>query len=514
MIKIKQLTSYCKKMLLKFEIENDILKLDGKQYEIVDDERTLFNKDFKFVPKSATNKEFVYEFGGHWFIQEDVEEITMTQLKQIGEVNQSIATKHFIGIHSGNELLNGLGGYKDWIKKAKFLKVQSLGICEKNSVSGAMGFQQQCFENDIKPIIGMSFEVRSGEEVYSIKCYCKDFIGWQNILKFNYLLNVDNEPNIEESFLIENKDNLHIVIDPKNSKQKDYSYMTDYYQLDTVIFDEENVDENYCKNLEKFIKSKMKPAMLYDAYYIEQHEWEVREKLWNIAKTFDYKTKNQFFKNSDQYAAELIRMFEKGNKSWFKLFKDAQTNLNTIVQECNFAYDTTTRHLPKYDMSSEEQSLFKTNRDFFMHLIQKGFKDRKVKKEKQKEYLARLKKEIKVLTDGNVIDYFLTVNNVIVNSKNDDILVGIGRGSAGGCLVSYLLDIIQLDPLELDLVFERFLNPGRMGSLETCVAYSIKTDNGIITLNEKSVLKINRNNKTINIFVEELKTNDKIINYE
>lgn len=514
MIKIKQLTNYCKKMLLKFEIEDSILKLNEKQYEIVDSEVKLFDEDFKFIPKSVECNNFVYEFGGHWYIQEDVEGTTMTRLKQIGEVKQNIPTNHFIGIHSGNELLNGVGVYEDWIKKAKFLKVDSLGICEKNSVSGAMSFQQQCFKNDIKPIIGMSFEVKNGEETYGVKCYCENFIGWQNILKFSYKFNVEDNLNIEESFLMKSKEGLQIVIDPKNSKQKDYSHITEYYQLDTVIFEEETVDEVYINNLEKFIKSKMKPVMLCDAYYIEQQEWEVREKLWTIAKSFDYRTKNQYFKNCDQYALELIRLFEKGNKSWVKLFKDSQANLNTIVQSCNYSYDTTTRHLPKYEMSKEEQSLFKTNRVFFMHLIQKGFKTRGVKKDKQKEYLKRLKKEIKVLTDGNVIDYFLTVNNVIVNSKNNDVLVGIGRGSAGGCLVSYLLDIIQLDPLELDLIFERFLNPGRMGSLETCEAYEIETTGGTITLNEKSVLKISRENKTINIFVEELKTNDKIISYE
>lgn len=500
-------------MLLNFEIENNILKLDGKEYEIIDDDRILFDEDFDFIPINKVGNKFVYLFCGHWYLHEG-DETTMTPLKQIGEVKQKLPMKSFLGIHSGNELLNGVGMYEDWIKKAKFLKVNSLGICEKNSVAGTMSFQQLCFSNDIKPIIGMSFEVRNGEEIYSIKCYCKDYGGWQNILKFNYKLNVDNEPNIEESFLIENKEGLQIVVDPKNSKQKDYSYLTDYYQLDTVVFEEETIDEAYVNNLEKFLKSNMQPVMLCDAYYIEQHEWEVREKLWGIAKSFDYRTKNQHFKNSDEYASEVIRLFEKGNSSWIKLFKAAQANLDTIVQSCNFSYDTTTRHLPKYDMSPDEQKQFKTNQDFFMHLIKKGFETRGIKKDVREKYMERLKKEIKVLMDGDVIDYFLTTNNIIVNSKNDDVLVGIGRGSAGGCLVSYLLDIIQLDPLELDLVFERFLNPGRMGSLKDCDAYIILTSEGTITLNEKSVLKIERDNKTINIFVEQLKTSDNIISYE
>ena len=91
-------------------------------------------------------------------------------------------------------------------------------------------------------------------------------------------------------------------------------------------------------------------------------------------------------------------------------------------------------------------------------------------------------------------------------------LTGIGRGSAGGSLVSYLLGIIQINPMEFDLLFERFLNIGRMGEFRECDAFEIETDQGIIKLNEGSLIKIVRNEKETVIFVEQLLEGDEIIN--
>lgn len=515
MIRKKVLATYCEKMLLQYGIDGILLKLGDKKYEIVDNKELLFDSDFNFLPQHQTKQEndgFVYEFCGAWYLQENDSDVTMQPLKYIGEARVKIPNKSFLGIHSGNELLNGVGLYSQWVKKAKFLGIKTLGICEKNNVGGSLEFQKECNNNDIKPVIGLSMLVKRSEKItYSVKCYCKNFIGWQNLLKFTYKLNVDMEPSIDEQFFIENSHNLHIVIDPKDSPFADYSKITKYYQLDTVLFDDEMKDIEFVKEFKKFISSDMLPVAIFDAYYLEQNEYKVREQLWNIAKSFDYSTKNQYFKSNDEYARELINLFEKGNKSWVKLFKDAQANLETISNECNFQYDTTSRHLPKYKMTESESKRFSSKEKLFIHLIKEGFSKRGIK-DKDK-YISRLKEEVKVLQDGDVIDYFLVLYDIIKYAEKNNILVGIGRGSAGGSLVSYLLGIIQIDPIEFDLLFARFLNTGRMGSLTECPAYLIETNNGNIKLNEKSIVKVVRNGIEINIYVEDLEIGDEIIKY-
>lgn len=512
MIKEKSLINYCRSKLLNFEVEESILKIQGKNYEIVDDQERLFDEDFEFMPflSSESFDGWVYEFGGRWFLQEKNCEVSLTELLYLGEAVQKLPTKSFLGIHSGNELLNGVGLYERWINKAVFLGIENLGICEKNTLAGVIEFQKKCKENKIKPITGMSIPV-SGEGEYEIKIYIKDFIGWQNALKLNSLLNVEQELFIKEDFLESNRDGLFIIFDPKHGEYEACPDFIDLYQVDTVIFEEEEKDIQYLDNLEKFLKSSKEPVQITDAYYIEQEEWEAREKLWGIAKAFDYKTKNQHFKNTDEYAKELISLFDSSNKSWVEIFKKASSNLEKITQECNFQYNTSNRYLPKYIMTSEESSKFSDNEELFLSLIKKGFKEREIKN--VQKYVTRLKEEIDVLKAGDVIDYFLILHDIISYAKANDILLGIGRGSAGGSLVSYLLGIIQIDPLEFDLLFARFLNLGRMGRVGECKAFEIHTTEGKVTLIEESILKINRGGKEIAVFIEDLKPDDIIIKY-
>lgn len=496
MIPIIELKKYCEDMLLDFEISPNTLSIDGREYEILDDEQRIFDEDFDFIP--MTNNEvdgFVYQFVGRWYIYDfDEEEFELKELKYIGNPKVKMPNNTFIGIHSGNEILNGVGLYSDWIKKAKFLGIKNLGICEFKSLAGVIDFQKECQSNDIKPIFGMSIPVKSKNTDYELKAYCKDFSGWQNLLKYNEILNVSEKPYVEESFVNQNRDGLILILDPKTLKYEDRPKFIDRYLLDTVVFEDEELDASYIDNLEKYIRGKGIPIASYDAYYPDQPEWEVREKLWGIAKSFDYRTKNQYFKSVDQYAKEFIPMFEKDDKSWIKIFKEAIANLDKIAEDCKFLYDTSSRHLPKYKMTEEESEKFDSNDKLFIHLIKEGFKKREIKN--KDKYLARLKEEIKVLQDGDVIDYFLILHDIIKFAKSKDILIGIGRGSAGGSLVSYLLDIIQLDPLEFDLLFSRFLNPGRMGSFEECDAYEVLVNNSctdedeIITFNEKSLVRV------------------------
>ena len=159
-------------------------------------------------------------------------------------------------------------------------------------------------------------------------------------------------------------------------------------------------------------------------------------------------------------------------------------------------------------MTPEEAEMFDTNEDLFLHLIKKGFREKEIKNSGQ--YISRLKEEIQVLKDGDVIDYFLVLYDIVMFAKRNDILVGIGRGSAGGSLVSYLLGIIQIDPLEFDLLFARFLNPGRMGSFEDCEAYELLINNSDtdedekITFNEGSLIRVAQDADSKPIFIEDL----------
>lgn len=511
MSQIKKLENYLKEKLLQFEINGELLTIDNKSYYIVTDDSNVFEIE---IPEQYEVEDYIYEFGGRWYFQKSGQDLTLTEVKYIGSAVQKLPMHSFLGMHSGYELMNGVGIYKEWVKKAKFLGIKTLGICEKSSLSGIFTFQMECQKNGIKPVIGMEIPIiNSTGKTFFIKVYSKDFQGWLNLLKFNTVLNIDRKNHIEEEFLNQNSDGLFIIVDPKTTDFENYPKFAHFFQLDTVRYLNEEKDTWYIDNLEKFILSKeIEPISIYDAYYLESNDTATREALWGISKEYDDRTSNQSFKNRDKYVSELISMFEKGNQSWIKLYKTATSNEKLVSEECNYTYDTDTRHLPKYKMTNEEIEKFGTSDKMFLHLVTKGFTEKKFKN--AQKYLDRLKLEIDVLKKGDVIDYFLTLYDIIQFSKRENMLIGIGRGSAGGSLVAYLLGIIKIDPLDFDLLFERFLNSGRMGLWEDRPLYSLQMEDGlVIELQEGTIVKIKRKGKVKVVPIHEVQEDDEILKY-
>lgn len=98
----------------------------------------------------------------------------------------------------------------------------------------------------------------------------------------------------------------------------------------------------------------------------------------------------------------------------------------------------------------------------FLDLLEEGLKT-KISKEDHDKYRKRLEEEIYIIESTNNVDYFLVQWDMVNEARKRGIVTGIGRGSAGGSLVSYLLGIISIDPIKYDLIFSRFLVPERCG---------------------------------------------------
>ncbi len=516
MNQIIKLKEYCETMLLQYEIEDGCIEVGDKIYKIIeDDTQVLFNDEFDSAIKEVDIEEdgYIYEFVGRWYIQDRGEEVSLKELCYIGSARGDSSTGAFLGVRSGYELMNGMGSYSSWVKKANFLGVKSLGVCEKHTLSGALEFQNACIGGGIKPIFGMTLSVKEGDEESDVKIYAKNFQGWQQLLRFNTTINVENKLNVTVKDFAKNVSDLFVVLDPKSttlSSSPILKGIADFYQLETVNYLSGDRHDDFIENQTMYLESSIPPISITDAYYLEKKEYRTRELLWAINKSFDEKTTNQYFKTKSQYKQELSDCFN--GDSWESLYDKAIENESLLVENCNFVYDTKSRHLPKYQMTEQEKADFGNSENLFNHLIKKGLKARGV--EGQEKYMLRLDKEVDVLKKGDVIDYFLDLYNTIEYARDKGYLVGIGRGSAGGSIVAYLLGIIQIDPLEFDLLFERFLNSGRMGSLEEKPAFELEMEDGSkLKFVEGSILKIRRSGKEIAIFVKELKEGDELIKY-
>lgn len=470
---MKELIEYLKQKKIKYqEIDEFHIQINDEIYFLVlpDEEDLLFSSELQLLTNYQNCDKYVYSFGGKWYWENksDAEHPKLNELLYIGKIQDDIDTKSFLGIHGGYEILNGSRLYGDWCKKAKFLGCETLGILEKNTLAGVLKFQLECKKNGIKPIIGATYTVlRESEDYrYDLKFLVKDEIGWENLLLINKEVNVINNKYITEDRLPELIKGLFVIVDPKSfdfdKLNKFIKQNIDFYQLDTVEFTNNDTDKKYLENLKKFFKSPINPISIVDAYYLEQEHFETKQILNKISGVREYDSENQFFKSKSEYFDELEKLFNIKDESLFNIFELAIKNERWVVDGCDFMIKTGERHLPVYTMTEEQSAQFENNEDLFWNLITDGFKSRSIPKDLVHNYMERVEKEFTVIEKGKVIDYFLILWDVINWCKTQNILTGIGRGSAPGTIIAYLLGITHLDPIQFDLLFERFLNEGRV----------------------------------------------------
>lgn len=394
----------------------------------------------------------------------------MHELQYMGECSEEFSFPH-LGVHGGYDLCNGSGSYKDYCKKAKFLNIKTLGICEENTLAGALVFQQECLKNDIVPVIGETVVIQHNAHFqYHIKLYCKSEEGWKNMLRINSHINTSKLKSITLKELKKYTEGLICVLTPTISLKDIYKDLPKfeemYYQLDFVQWSNEVKEQEWLGYIEEYLTiyaETIPPLALADSFYLEKNQADIQPILWRIGKrtNFKYRSEDRFFKSASQYVDQAEKLFstEKGVDLLFKGIE------NTIrFEEIDFRISVGEKHLPQYEMTEEEKQQFANSEELFWFLVEKGLEEKVVSKGLDPEpYIERIQEEVRVIELGQVRDYFLIVWDILNFCKNNNILTGIGRGSAAGCLISYLLGIVQIDPLEYGLLFERFLNEGRVG---------------------------------------------------
>lgn len=316
----------------KTEQDRYLFSIDGKSYELFeplqwnDDENPVFfDEAFTWVNDKTECDRYIFKFGGcwYWFNRGEEKNIKLNRVKYLGKVNlqeEDLLLPCFLGVHGPFEMLNSCGSYKDWVDKAKFLGIQKLGICEKGNLAGVFKFQSACKKEGIDPIFGMEIPIKDEKKdlLFSVKVFVKNEEGWLNLLKISKLLNVDGNGFTSIESFIENRNGLFCILDPKTIRFEDipvgwrtmFAHQF-YYQLDTVVYEKEDRDRWYLENLKKFFDSKIKPVAMCDAYYVEKEGYIVRNRLNKIAGVMNYESKNQYFKNGEEYFLSYNRCLMK-----------------------------------------------------------------------------------------------------------------------------------------------------------------------------------------------------------
>lgn len=429
------------------ELGDFVLKINDRTYELFepikwdnDEKGILFDEEFHWACDLTDYDYYIFRFGSIWYSLEKGKEknVKLERVKWIGKArldDELFRISTYIGIHGPFELMNGVGLYDEWCKKAKFLGITSLGLCEKGTLAAAMKFQNACQKAGLRAIQGLEIKILNEQKdlKYTVKAFVKNNVGWSNLLKLNEIMNTEDSSFVSEEELEEYCDGLIFIWDPKTIVYKDIpknlQELTSYYQLDTVIYEKNNRDREYLDNLKKFFKSDLKPVAMCDAYYIEKEWAPIKDKLNKLGKVPTHESRNQYFKNYQEYFEELSYLFSNDEK-FFETFENAISNLEEISFECNFVIETQVRHMPIYRMTDEEAQQYDSNVEMFEDLIFKGLEEHPEIFEKYSNDVIgeRLEREMKIIEDGEVADYFLTLRDIVNWCRKNDILLGTGRG--------------------------------------------------------------------------------------
>ena len=278
------------------------------------------------------------------------------------------------------------------------------GITDYKTISGAVSFHQACKKVGIKPIIGCSFDNNT--------VIAKNKNGWFDLIKMVSSLDEDG-----------------------------------------------NIDKKLCKDIIKRGDIVSVSNNIVPSYYVNSNQADLhRVLLCSALKTTLPKIQTKIRKN--EIDKELLEYFKKDDKCIQKT--KVSKELQEIYESCEEYDILNPPMLPKFvcpNGLSQEQYLTTMARKGYTKFVKPLVG---TDKDTQKIYGDRFRKELQVIKDADLFGYFLIVQDIIRHIEHDmGCLAGPGRGSAAGCLISYLIGITKINPVEYDLLFERFYNAGR-----------------------------------------------------
>lgn len=485
----------------------------------------------------------VFKFGDNWYYYDTRKEFKFNILKYIGTRKKCEHDQPFVnlGVHTPYELLNGSFSIGDWVKKAKYLGQKAIGICDYNTMAGALVLQKECLSAGISPVFGYSLTFTDGVDKVGAKIYCQTQNGLQNLLRIQKAINVDSTDKIIDLVELLNRGEGNIIVFDKYSsvwlhgiRDKINKFLDSfddcYYQLDLSEFKAERIDirvlestKYYFDNL--YDNGTVPPVLISDCYYLDKDDAKNKIILNKIAEGAAHEqSDDQYFKDLDEHWATFEPLFDKDEWEDIEdIFNYACENTVVIADGAKALFETDRNFMPQYDMTDKEKERWGDRHSMFLGLLKEGF-DKLVPEEKKEVYKKRLEHEIYVLEATNNVDYMLVQYDTVNWARENGILVGCGRGSAGGCLVLYLLGITLIDPIKYDLIFERFLLPERAGlypSDVTVVGDSIESKDYVeVELNNGQTYKIDKDaqlvvkrdgeDKPIVLYADELQEGDDI----
>ena len=387
-------------------------------------------------------------------------------------------------VHSDFSMVDGLSKVPPLVKKVAEMGMPALALTDFTNLCGLVKFYGTAHGCGVKPIIGADFLMQSpefGDELTKLTVIATDNKGYNNLtllISKAYLRgHVQHQPVIDKEWLIENAEGLIILSGAKEGEigkallkgNRDLvassvefykTYFADRFYLELIRTGRPDEESYLHFALELAEQEDLPVVATNEVVFLTEDLFDAHEIRVAIHDGFTMVDPRR----PKNYSAQQYLRSEEEMCELFSDIPEALENSVEIAKRCNVTVRLGEYFLPNFPTEglAIEDFLIKKSEEGLERRLAFLFPDEKVRAERRPEYDERLKIELEVVNNMGFPGYFLIVMEFIQWSKDNDVPVGPGRGSGAGSLVAYALDITDLDPLEYDLLFERFLNPERV----------------------------------------------------
>ena len=403
-------------------------------------------------------------------------------------------------VHTEYSLLDGAARIKNLIQRTKELGMDSIAITDHGVMFGVVDFYKEAVQHGIKPIIGcevyMAARSRFDKDVEKDKyqghliLLAKNNEGYQNLIKIvsaGFTEGFYYKPRVDKDVLRQHSDGLIALSgclaggvqrkllngDYDGAKQEALELLdifgegNFYLELQDQGLEEEAAILPDMKRLNA--ETGIPFVATNDVHYVNRTDAEFHDILLCIQTATHIDDENRMRFPNDQFYLKSEREME----ALFSNIPEAITNTQKIADACNVEFAFGETHLPDFTAPDGMD-----NNSYFRKLCEAGLIERYGAIDQ--DLRDRFEYEFSTIVKMDYVEYFLIVADFIRYAKTNGIIVGPGRGSAAGSVISYALGITDIDPLKYGLIFERFLNPERISMPDIDIDFCYERRNEVI----------------------------------
>jgi DNA polymerase-3 subunit alpha len=403
-------------------------------------------------------------------------------------------------VHTEYSLLDGAAKINDLVAEAKKLGMDSLAITDHGNMFGVVDFYKAAKKADIHPVIGCEVYTasRSMDDKDPVKdkyqghlvLLAENNTGYKNLMKIvsaAYKKGFYYKPRTDKEMLRKHSEGLialsaclagdvqrHLLNDDYKRAKEEAEELRGIFGEENFFLElqDQDLDEEK-KILPGLVKIHEETGIPFvatnDVHYVKKEHAKAHDILLCIQTLSKRDDTNRMSFPNDQFYLKS----EKEMKKLFADFPEAIENTHKIAERCDVSFTFGEYHLPEYHSPNGMD-----NTAYLRQLCESGLKERYGRDAEM--HRERIEYELSIIESMGFVEYFLIVWDFIHYAKNQGIAVGPGRGSGAGSIVAFALQITDVDPIEYNLIFERFLNPERVSMPDFDIDFCIERRGEVI----------------------------------